>query len=265
MKIVEHTPCSRCWAPLSEALHRVEWDEVLPSVTLLTNWGNRSVCEDCVKKCCSTFMCTCFGSTDERWTDSFLRKLEGERLPRGNDIWTLQEGTDAEAETPNTLATWCEEPTHWKRPWCWGRLRAGGEGGSRGWDGWMASLTQWSWVWVNCSRWCRTGKPGVLRVWVSESRSVVSDSLRPCGLYSPWNSPGQDTGMGSLSLLQGIFPTQGSNPGLPHCRRMLYQLSHKGSFIGIHMHTKKILLTYILKVCWNFLIAYYPSINQWSQ
>ena len=63
----------------------------------------------------------------------------------------------------------------------------------------------------------------------SESCSVVSDSSRPHGLYSPWNSPGQNTGMGSLSLLQGIFPTQGSNPGLPHCRQILYQLSHKGS------------------------------------
>ena len=51
---------------------------------------------------------------------------------------------------------------------------------------------------------------------VSESCSVVSDSLQPHGLYSPWNSPGQNTGVGSLSLLQGIFPTQGSNPGLPH-------------------------------------------------
>ena len=63
----------------------------------------------------------------------------------------------------------------------------------------------------------------------SEIRSVVSDSLQPHGLYSPWNSPGQNTGVGSLSLLQGIFPTQGSNPGLPHCRQILYQLSHKGS------------------------------------
>ena len=62
----------------------------------------------------------------------------------------------------------------------------------------------------------------------SESRSVVSDSLHPHGLYSPWNSPYQNTGVGSCSFLQGIFPTQGSNPGLLHCRRMLYQLSHKG-------------------------------------
>ena len=59
------------------------------------------------------------------------------------------------------------------------------------------------------------------------SCSVVSNSLRPQGLCSPWTSPSQNTGVGSLSLLQGIFPTQGSNPGLPHCRQILYQLSHK--------------------------------------
>ena len=64
---------------------------------------------------------------------------------------------------------------------------------------------------------------------VCESCSVVSDSLRPSGLYSLWNSPGQNTGVGSLSLLQGIFPTQGFNQGLLHCRRILYQLSHQGS------------------------------------
>ena len=63
----------------------------------------------------------------------------------------------------------------------------------------------------------------------SESRSVVSNSLQPHGLCSPWNSSGQNTGVGSLSLLQEIFPTQESNPGLPHCRWILYQLSHKGS------------------------------------
>ena len=57
--------------------------------------------------------------------------------------------------------------------------------------------------------------------------SVMSDSLRPHGLHSPQNSPGQDTGVGSLSLLGRIFPTQGLKPGLPHCRWILYQLSHK--------------------------------------
>ena len=63
----------------------------------------------------------------------------------------------------------------------------------------------------------------------SERHSIMSNSLWPHGLYSPRNSPGQNTGVGSLSLSQGIFPTQGSNPGLPHCRWILYQLSHKGS------------------------------------
>ena len=62
-----------------------------------------------------------------------------------------------------------------------------------------------------------------------ESRSVVPDSLRPHGLYSPWNYPGQNTGVGSLSLLQGILPTQGWNPGLLHCRWILYHLTHQGS------------------------------------
>ena len=65
--------------------------------------------------------------------------------------------------------------------------------------------------------------------WESESRSVLSYSLRPHGLYTPWNSSSQNTGVGSLSLLQGTFPTQESNPDLPHCRQILYQLSHKGS------------------------------------
>ena len=62
-----------------------------------------------------------------------------------------------------TLATWCKELTHLKRPWCWGKLRAGGEGDDRGWDGWMASPTQWTWVWVNSRSWWWTGRPGVLQ------------------------------------------------------------------------------------------------------
>ena len=69
----------------------------------------------------------------------------------------------------------------------------------------------------------------VLVLCESESRSVVSNSLWPHGPYSSWNSPGQNTGVGSLSLLQGIFPTQRLNPGLPHCRQILYQLTHQGS------------------------------------
>ena len=63
----------------------------------------------------------------------------------------------------NTLATWCEELTHLKRPWCWERLKVGREGDNRGWDGWMASPTQWTWVWVNSGSWWWTGRPGVLQ------------------------------------------------------------------------------------------------------
>ena len=63
----------------------------------------------------------------------------------------------------------------------------------------------------------------------SESHSVLSTLLGSHGLHSPWNSPGQNTGVGGLSLLQRIFPTQVSNTGLPHCRQILYQLSHQRS------------------------------------
>ena len=71
--------------------------------------------------------------------------------------------------------------------------------------------------------------------WKSLSR-VRPTLLRPHGLYSPWNSPGKNTAVGSCSLLQGIFTTQGSNPGLLHCRRILYQLSHKGSPVRRYIH-----------------------------
>ena len=63
----------------------------------------------------------------------------------------------------NTLATWCEELTRWKRPWCWERLKAGEKGDDRGWDGWMASPTWWTWVWASSGSWWRTGKPGMLQ------------------------------------------------------------------------------------------------------
>ena len=65
-----------------------------------------------------------------------------------------------------------------------------------------------------------------LKVKVTQSRLTLCD---PHELYTPWNSLGQNTGVSSLSLLQGIFPTQGLDPGLPRCRRILYQLTHKGS------------------------------------
>ena len=83
-----------------------------------------------------------------------------------------------------TLATWCEELIHLKRPWCWERLKARGEGDDRGWDGWMASATQWTWVWARSGRWWWTGRPGVLQSmgsqrvdmteWLNNSKSIIN-------------------------------------------------------------------------------------------
>ena len=103
--------------------------------------------------------------------------------PKGNQSWIFIGRTDAEAEMPifwstdmkNWLIekdlthcqkkTWFTEKelTHWKRPWCWERLKAGGEGDDSGWDGRMESPTQWTWVWANSRSWWWTGKPGVLQ------------------------------------------------------------------------------------------------------
>ena len=76
----------------------------------------------------------------------------------------------------NTPATWCEELTHLKRPWCWERLRAGGEGDNRGWTGWMASPSQWTWVWASSGSWWWTGRPGVLQSW-GHKESHTSERL----------------------------------------------------------------------------------------
>ena len=82
--------------------------------------------------------------------------------PKGDQTWVFIGRTDCWSWNSNTLATWCEELTHWKRPWCWERLRARGEGDDREWDDWMASLTRWTWVWVDSRSWWWTGRPGVL-------------------------------------------------------------------------------------------------------
>ena len=79
----------------------------------------------------------------------------------GDQSWAFIGRTDVEAETP-VLWPPHAKLTHWKRPWCWERLKAGGEGDDRGWDGWMASLTQWRWIWVDSRSWWWTGRPGVL-------------------------------------------------------------------------------------------------------
>ena len=87
--------------------------------------------------------------------------------PKGGQSYLFTGRTDVEAESPIlwSLATSWEELTHLKRPWCWEGLGAGGEGDNRGWDGWMASLTWWTWVWVNSRSSWWTGRPDVLRSW----------------------------------------------------------------------------------------------------
>ena len=83
--------------------------------------------------------------------------------PKGDQSWVFIGKDWCWRWSSNTLATWCKELTHWKRPWCWERLKAGGEGDNRGWDGWMTSLTQWTWVWASSRSWWWTGQPGVLQ------------------------------------------------------------------------------------------------------
>ena len=95
---------------------------------------------------------------------------------------------------------------------------------------------------------CRSKKTGQTKV----SHSIMSKSLGPHGLYRPWNCPGQNTGVGCHALLQGIFPTQGLNPGLPHCRQILYHLSHQGKFLS-SAHCRH---STILVLCLPFLLNY---------
>ena len=92
--------------------------------------------------------------------------------PKGNQSWIFIGSADAEAEAP----MWrCEEPTHWKIPWCWKRLKTGGEGDDIGWNGWVTSLTQWIWVCASSRRWWRTGKPGVLQSMELQSLTHLID------------------------------------------------------------------------------------------
>ena len=101
-------------------------------------------------------------------------------LPKGDHPWVFIGRTDVEAETP-----WCKELTHLERPWCWERLRAGGEGDDRGLDDWMASPTRWMWVWAISGSWWWTGKPGVMqskglqRVWHDWVTELNWSGIRP--------------------------------------------------------------------------------------
>ena len=107
--------------------------------------------------------------------------------PKGNHSWIFVGRTDAWSWNSNTLATWCEELTHLRRPWCWEKLKVEGEGDDREWDGWMASLTQWTWVWVNSGSCWWTGRPGMLQSmgsqraghdWVTERNWILCCTWR---------------------------------------------------------------------------------------
>ena len=105
-----------------------------------------------------------------------------------NQSWIFIGRTDAEAETP---ILWPPDAKNWlvgKRPWLWERLKAGGEGDDTGWDGWMASLTQWTWVWVNSGSWWWTGRPGMLQS--MGSQRVGHDSATELNFKEICISPG---------------------------------------------------------------------------
>ena len=137
------------------------------------------------------------GAGEDSWESLGLHSTEIKPVnPKLNESWVLIGRTDGETEAPVCLCSpVCfsmflgEELTHWKRPWCWERLKAGGEGDGRGWDGWMASATQWTWVWASSGRWWWTGKPGVLqsmgcqRVWYNWVTKLNWEVLKVCFIY----------------------------------------------------------------------------------
>ena len=131
----------------------------------------------------------------------------------------------------NTLATWYEELTHWKRPCCWERLKAGGKGDDRGWDGWMASPTRWTWIWVNSRSGWWTGKPGVLQFMGSQGvghdwsdlAAGLQHARLPCPSPTPgacsnscpssrWCRPTISSSVVSFSSCLQSFPASGSFP-----------------------------------------------------
>ena len=117
---------------------------------------------------------------------------------------------------PNTLATWCEERTHWERHWCSERLKAGAGDGRR-WDGWMASPTGWTWVWVNCGIWWWTGRPGILQSMGSQ-RTDTTERLN----WPDW------TFLCSVSLAHGALRAEAfplSQTGAPAVKGCSWRLS----------------------------------------
>ena len=119
---------------------------------------------------------------------------------KGNQPWILA-GKTCWSWSSSILVLLWEQPTHWKSPWCWERLRAEGEEGIRGWDGWMASPMQWTWTWANFGRWGGTGRPGMLQSmgsprvrhdWVTEQQQSCKE-IKPINpkRNQPWTFIGK--------------------------------------------------------------------------
>ena len=126
------------------------------------------------------------------------------------------------------LNTWCKWPTHWKRPWCWEGLKAGGEGDDRGQDSWIAPPTQWVWVWTSSGKWWRTGKPAVLQSmglprvghdWATEQRQQPTEKQGQTEMYHFIYSPLLSSNILSflVTLWQGIL-----NPLFPSSWHLVY-------------------------------------------
>ena len=178
--------------------------------------------------------------------------------PKGNQSWICVERTDAEAET---LILWPpdgEDLTHLKRPWCWERLKAG-EGDNRGWDGWMTSLTQWTWVWVNSGSWWWTGKPGMLQSmgsqrvehdwatklnwteplhWASLVAQRVKNLACNSGDLSSVPEWGRSPGEGNGNPLQ--YSCQGNSVDRGGWRAMVHGAANSQTWLSDWAHTKAI-------------------------
>ena len=142
----------------------------------------------------------------------------------------------------NSLATWCAELTHLKRPWCWERLKVGGEGDDWGWDGWMASLTQWTWVWVNSRSWWWTGNPACCSPWgrkgsdTTERLNWTEDLTGAWKIWIPLSLclwPSQSTGFNGSSQFLGSL-------SFPHSLALSYLIFRGSSFPSqspaVHTH-----------------------------
>ena len=105
----------------------------------------------------------------------------------GDQPWDFFGRNVTKSWNSSTFSTPCKELTHWKRLWCWEGLGAGGEWDDRGWDGWMASLTRWTWVWVNSRSWWWTGRPGLL--WFMGLQKFRHDWTTELNWYSTYPIP----------------------------------------------------------------------------